>query len=119
MESRKLYCLCCGKEIDLCPHCPTEVRYTPWRTLADSMGHFKLFCVAQDYASGKLSKADAKELLERIDTTGYEHFKTQTGAILREILAPEVPPLSPDNRDTAATPSIPASKPKRRSTKKI
>lgn len=84
--STKSICLCCGREYEVCPHCPTAVSYTPWRRLHCSAEHFKLFETAREYQNGTLSKADAKARLSRLDLTGYEHFGTQTGEVIQKIL---------------------------------
>ena len=74
---------------DACIHCPTDVGFTPWRSMHCSIDHFKIFELARDYVNGKLSKDEAIEKLARTNTEGYEDFDTQTGSVLREILKPE------------------------------
>lgn len=80
-------CFCCGKEYELCPHCPTGAGYAPWRTMHCCIDHFKLFELARAYKNGELTMEAARERLSRTDTAGLENFNTQTGALLREISA--------------------------------
>lgn len=83
---KSLKCFCCGKEYDLCPHCPTDVSYAPWRTMHCCIEHFKLFELAQDYRNGMITKTEAREFLDRNNFSGCERFETQTGAVIREIM---------------------------------
>lgn len=48
--------------------------------------HFKIFETVREYKNGALSITDARDYLSKLNTTGYETFDTQTGAVLREIL---------------------------------
>ena len=59
---RKQKCICCGKTYDLCIHCPTDVGYTPWRTMHCSVDHFKIFELVRDYVNGKLPKDKILEI---------------------------------------------------------
>lgn len=115
-QIKELYCKCCGKKIKLCPHCPTEAGYTPWRTLADSQEHFKLFMLACDYANKAITKDEALAMLHRLDVTGYEHFNTSTGEILRELLS-ESQNIQTETSEEMIKPAPVARKRSRRSSK--
>lgn len=86
---RKQKCICCGKTYDLCIHCPTDVGYTPWRSMHCSVDHFKIFELVRDYVNGKLPKDKILEMLAKTNTEGYERFNTQTSAVLRELFKPD------------------------------
>lgn len=92
--SKKAICICCGKEYELCPHCPTFIAYTPWRRMHCSIEHFKVFETAREYKNGTLSKESARERLSRIGITGYENWSTQTGEVIEEIYGTFSPPCA-------------------------
>lgn len=84
--TRTQKCFCCGKEYEVCPHCPTDYGFSPWRSMHCSIDHFKIFEIVREYQNGALTRDEALDRLSRTDTTGYETFDTATGEILRRLL---------------------------------
>lgn len=66
MEDLNATCIICGTKYHCCLSCKEQMSFKPWRTITDSIEHYKIFIVLSDYNNGITTKEDAKKQLENI-----------------------------------------------------
>lgn len=81
------WCVICGRGYHACDSCNEIKSFTPWRSLTDSMEHFKIFTVLKDYNNKRISRSEAKRLLANVDLSGKDTFKDSARKVLDEILS--------------------------------
>ena len=79
------YCVVCGVGYHACDSCVKEKTFTPWRTLTDTIEHFKIFMVLKDYNNKMIDRDQAKNLLSNVDLSGKENFKDSIKRLLADI----------------------------------
>lgn len=79
------YCVVCGIGYHACDTCNKEKTFMPWRTLTDTMEHFKVFMILKDYNNKRIDRAKAKALLSNIDLSGRENFTDGVKKLLSDI----------------------------------
>lgn len=79
------WCAVCGKGYHSCDSCNDIKAFTPWRSLTDSIEHFKIFTTLRDFNNGLISKDDAKRLLANVDLSDKDSFKDGSKKVLAEI----------------------------------
>ncbi len=79
------WCIICGKGYHACDSCDSVKSFTPWRALADTADHYKIYLVIKQYNSKMITKNEAKTILENVDLTGMDSFKDSVKDILNEI----------------------------------
>ena len=61
------WCVLCGAGYHSCDLCSKTTAFTPWRTLTDTLEHFRIFMVLKDYNNQIIDREHAKELLSALD----------------------------------------------------
>lgn len=79
------WCVVCGKGYHACDSCNEVKTFTPWRSLTDTLEHYKLFMVLKDYNNKLISKAEAQMMLSSMNLSGKENFKEGAKKVLNEI----------------------------------
>lgn len=82
------WCVVCGKGYYACDSCNETKTFSPWRTLTDSIEHFKIFTILKDYNNKIITKDEAKELLSSLNINDKESFKESSKKLIDEILKP-------------------------------
>lgn len=87
MDNNKInaYCSICGKGYHICNSCKEQKTFTPWRTVADSIEHYKIYLSIHGYSISK-DKENAKNELENCDLSDLESFKPEVKAVIKEIM---------------------------------
>lgn len=88
MKNRKEinhWCVLCGTGYHACDTCNKEKTFTPWRTLTDTIEHYKIFMVLKDYNNKMINREQAKELLSNLDLSGKETYKDSAKKVLSDI----------------------------------
>lgn len=80
------HCAICGKGYHVCKSCATQTAFKPWRTITDSMEHYKIYMAIHGYTISR-DKEAAKKALEACDLSGLEHFNKEIKAVIEEIMA--------------------------------
>lgn len=80
------YCIICGKGYHACNSCNEIKTFTPWRALTDTIEHFQLYMVLQDYIDKKITKAEARKELSNFDLSEKDTFKDSAKNAINEIL---------------------------------
>ena len=86
--SEKFNSICdiCGKPYHVCNSCTDIKSFTPWRTITDTMDHYKIFLVLSNYTNTK-DKVRAKQELETCDLSELETFRPEIKAVIKQIMA--------------------------------
>lgn len=97
------WCVVCGNGYHACDSCTNTKSFTPWRTLTDTIEHFKIFTILKDFNNGLITKERAKELLSDLDLSGKDNFKDSAKKVLIDIYA-ETPKDKAENKSEAKIP---------------
>lgn len=79
------HCSICGKGYHLCQTCSDQKTIKPWRTVTDSIEHFKIYTAIHGYTISK-DKGTAKKELQKCDLTGLDNFNPEIKTIINEIM---------------------------------
>ena len=67
------FCKICGQGYHVCNSCREQKTFYPWRSITDSVEHYKIFLAIHGYTLTKNLEIAKKEL-ENCDLTGLENF---------------------------------------------
>lgn len=86
-NSKKInhWCVLCGAGYHSCDKCDNQSTFTPWRTLTDTLEHFKIFMILKDYNNRKIDRESARELLSAFDLSGWKTYKSGARSVLADI----------------------------------
>lgn len=79
-------CSICGEKYHFCKDCSDASNFTPWRTIVDSIEHYKIFIIINDYTNKNIDKAEAKKQLSERDLTGLDTFVNEIKLVIEDIL---------------------------------
>ena len=79
------YCSICGQGYHICNSCLEQKTFKPWRTVTDSIEHYKIYLAIHNYTISK-NKDIAKAELQTCDLNGVENFKPEIKAVIKEIM---------------------------------
>lgn len=84
------WCVVCGKGYHACDSCNEIKSFTPWRSLTDTIEHYKLFLILKDYNNKLIDKKEARRLLSNMDLSEKYSFKDSSKKVLEDILKDDV-----------------------------
>ncbi len=79
------YCKICGKGYHVCGTCQEQRTFKPWRTVTDTIEHYKIYVAIHGYTISK-NKESAKADLKNCDLSGLENFNPEIQAVIKEIM---------------------------------
>ena len=80
-------CIICGKKYHLCIACErTKATWKNWKIIADSENCYEVYKIVNDYNFNKITKSEAKDLLEKCNLTELETFKENVKNVIKEII---------------------------------
>lgn len=80
-------CIVCGKKYHLCIACErNKATWKPWKTIVDSENCYNIYKVVNDYNFNKITKNEARALLEKLDLTEMHTFKEHIRQKINEIM---------------------------------
>lgn len=79
------YCSICGKGYHVCASCSDAKTLTPWRTIVDTIDHYKIFMIIRDYTNKYIDIKEAKELLSKCDLSEYKTFEKEIKEAIEKI----------------------------------
>ena len=88
-ENFNATCDICGKKYKVCNTCKEVKSFAPWRTITDTMDHYKIFLALSDYTRTKDKKA-AKEDLSHCNLDGLESFNDNIRDTIKDIFSEEI-----------------------------
>lgn len=83
METNAI-CSICGRPYHVCSSCLAQKSFKPWRTITDSIEHYKIYMALHGYTLTK-DKANAKMELQNCDLSDLDTFKPQIQSAIKEI----------------------------------
>lgn len=79
------HCRICGKGYHICNSCTDQKTFKPWRTVTDTINHYKIYMAIHGYTLSKDSKK-AKTELECCDLFDIENFIPEIKSVIEEIM---------------------------------
>lgn len=79
------YCTICGKGYHICSSCSEQKSFKSWRTVADTIDHYKIYMAIHGYTLNK-NKEQAKTELENCDLSEMETFNPEIKSVINTIL---------------------------------
>ena len=80
------YCSICNKGYHICGTCKNEKHFKPWRTVTDTIAHYKIYMAIHGYTiTGDSEQAKAE--LQNCDLSDMNCFKPEIKAVIGEIMA--------------------------------
>lgn len=79
-------CAICGKDYEVCNSCLEQKTFKPWRTVTESIEHYKIYSAIHGYTITK-NKEVAKTALQNCNLSGQENFLPEIRAVIKEIIA--------------------------------
>lgn len=84
-ETNNAVCSICGTPYHVCASCLAQKTFRPWRTVTDTMEHYKIYLAIHDYTvSG--DKKQAREQLQNCDLSESEHFRPEIKTAIETIM---------------------------------
>lgn len=84
-NSINAFCTICGKGYHVCNTCLEQKTFKPWRTVVDSIEHYKIYLAIHEYTISK-DKDVAKKELSHCDLSDLESFKPEIKNVIKEIM---------------------------------
>lgn len=78
-------CDICGREYDICKTCQGIESFKPWRTVVDTLDHYRIYLVLSEYTNTH-NKEKARHDLEYCDLSDKDTFTESTKRAISEIL---------------------------------
>lgn len=79
-------CAICGNDYPVCRTCEEVISFKPWRTIVDTVEHYKIHIVLNDYTNKHITKEEAREMLQKCDIANYKTFLPHIVSAIDEIL---------------------------------
>lgn len=83
------FCSICGRGYHVCNSCLSQKTFKPWRTVTDSIEHYKIYLTIHEYSISKdkeKAKNVARNELNNCDLSELESFKPKIQSIIKEIM---------------------------------
>lgn len=90
-------CDICGRAYKICKTCQGIQSFKPWRTVVDSLDHYRIYLVLSEYTNTH-DKEKAKHDLEYCDLTELDTFTESTKRTISEILADNQEPVDTEQK---------------------
>ena len=103
-EELNATCAICGKKYHVCLSCQQERSFKPWRTVVDTIDHYKIYMAIHGYTVTK-DKEMAKKALSACDLSELNSFEDNIKKAINEILA--------EDKTTTETKTVKIKTPKR------
>lgn len=79
------HCSICDKGYHICNTCKNEKKFKPWRTVTDTIEHYKIYMAIHGYTITK-NKEQARAELQNCDLSDLETFKDEIKSAINEIM---------------------------------
>ena len=88
MEDNKINARCsiCNCGYFLCKSCKNEKKFKPWRTVTDTIEHYKIYMAIHGYTVTQ-NKEQAKAKLQNCNLSDMESFKPEIKSVINEIMS--------------------------------
>jgi hypothetical protein len=83
-------CAVCGNGYYLCIACNrNKTTWKPWMVIVDNENCYNVYDIVSKYIANDITKEEAKELLNQVDLSGLDGFRSLMKSKIKEIL--EIP----------------------------
>jgi hypothetical protein len=82
-------CAICGNENYFCADCNNAKTFTPWRTIVDSIEHYKIFLIINDLTNKHIDIDTAKKMLNERDLSDLDNFVPEIKKVINDIMSYE------------------------------
>ena len=98
------HCSICNEGYHICNTCKNERKFKPWRTVTDTIEHYKIYMAIHGYTVTK-NKDIAKAELQNCDLSDMESFKPEIKSIIKKIMddSVKVKPVSRTRKNKVGT----------------
>lgn len=79
------HCSICNEGYHLCHACKNEKKFKPWRTVTDTIEHYKIYMAIHGYTITK-NKEQAKAELQNCDLSDMDSFRAEIKSVIKEIM---------------------------------
>ena len=79
------FCKICGSGYHVCNSCLEQKTFSPWRTVTDTIEHYKIYIVLHSYSITG-DKEKAKLELQKCDLNGLDNFRPEIKSMINEII---------------------------------
>lgn len=79
------YCAICGQGYHICNSCLEQKTIKPWRTVTDTIEHYKIYLAIHGYTVSK-DKEKAKSELQNCNLDDLHNFKSEIKNVINEIM---------------------------------
>ena len=82
-------CTICNNKYEICNTCKSQKIFKPWRTVTDTIEHYKIYLAIHSYTVSK-NKELAKEELQKCTLTGLESFNPKIQSVPKDFMETSV-----------------------------
>lgn len=82
-------CSICNRDYEICLACKNEKKFKPWRTVTDTIEHYKIYMAIHGYTVTK-NKEQAKTELQNCNLSDIDSFKPKIKSVIQEIMSEPV-----------------------------
>ena len=83
------HCSICNRGYTVCNTCKKEKSFKPWRTVTDTIEHYKIYMAIHGYTVTN-DKEQAKADLQNCNLSDMEDFKPEIKSVIQEIISEPV-----------------------------
>lgn len=96
------HCSICNEGYFLCKSCKNEKKFKPWRTVTDTIEHYKIYMAIHGYTVTN-NKEQAKAELQNCNLSDIDSFKPEIKSVIQEIMSEpvKVKPVSKTRKNKA------------------
>ena len=80
------YCKICGTGYRSCNSCSEQKTIKPWRSIVDTIDHYKIYLAIHGYTISK-DKEKARQELQNCNLSGLETFNAEIKSVIKEIMS--------------------------------
>lgn len=86
MDYINAHCAICGAGYHVCQSCLETRQFKPWRTVTDTVRHYKIYSILHDYEIGSMDRHAARDALADCDLSDLDTYLPEIQAGIEEIL---------------------------------
>lgn len=91
------YCAICNEGYHICNSCQNQKVFKPWRTVTDTVEHYKIYLAIHGYTVTK-NKELARKELENCDLSGSDSFNPEIRSVINEIMETPIKVKAPSRK---------------------
>lgn len=85
-ENINAHCAICNRGYHICNSCAEQKKLKPWRSVTDTIDHYKIYLAIHGYTISK-NKEQAKKELESCNLFDLESYNPEIKKVIKEIIS--------------------------------